>query len=56
MRIEVTETTISVVTRFDEGTTLCRTLHAREIRQELATMRRREEKLTAELAELEAAS
>jgi hypothetical protein len=53
-RVEVTETTIDVATRFDEGTPLYRTLRAREIREELVAMRRREEELTAELAALEA--
>jgi hypothetical protein len=55
-RVEVTETTIDVVMRFDEETPLHRTLRAREIREELAEMRRREAELTAELAALEAAS
>lgn len=55
-RVEVTDTTIDVVMRFDEETPLYRTLRAREIREELATMRRQEEELTAELAALEAAS
>jgi hypothetical protein len=54
--VEVTETTIDVVMRFDEGTSLYRTLRTREIREELATIRRQEEELTAELASLESAS
>jgi hypothetical protein len=55
-RIEVTETTINVIARFEEGTPLYRTLRAREIREELAAMRRQEEQLRAELAALEAPS
>lgn len=52
-RVEVTETLITVVTRFDEGTPLYRTLRAREIHEELDELRQRTEELAAELAELD---
>lgn len=54
-RIEITEKTITVITPFDDGTPLHRTLRMREICEELASMKQREQELTTELAELDAA-
>jgi hypothetical protein len=55
-RVEVSKKRITVVTRFDEGAPLYRTLRAREIREELAGLRHREAELTEELAQLDAAN
>ena len=51
-RVEVSPATITVITPFDTGTQLCRTLRAREIREELADLQRRQHELAGELTEL----
>jgi hypothetical protein len=51
-RIEVSPETITVTTPFDTGTQLYRTLRAREIRDELADLQRRQHELADELTEL----
>jgi hypothetical protein len=53
--VQATEATIAVSTPFDAGTPLYRTLRVREIRQELTDLRRRQQELTEELAQLGAA-
>ena len=54
-RIQVTKATIAVSTPFDAGTLLYQTLRAGEIREERADLKRREQELTEELAQLSAA-
>jgi hypothetical protein len=53
--VQATEATIAVFTPFDAGTPLYRTLRVREIREELADLRHRQQELTEELAQLGAA-
>jgi hypothetical protein len=53
--IKLAEKKITVATPLDAGTPLYRTLRAREIRDELTELERRQRELTEELAELGAA-
>ncbi|QXJ23413.1 hypothetical protein AGRA3207_004561 [Actinomadura graeca] len=52
-RVDVTKRTVTVVTPFDDGTSLQRLLRSREIRNELAELHERRGALERELADLE---
>jgi hypothetical protein len=52
-RVEVTESTVTVSTRIDEGTELRRVLRVRELRTELTDLESRHREIVEELASLE---